>query len=191
VLIPALGDFERKHPELDLRIETSSTLVDLRGDAVDATVRYGSGPWEGHAATVVADMSSTVVTSPSSLRKAPLDRIEDLRKHTLLYVDRAPDYWGMLANAVGFEVRKKKAFDSYLATLQAAAHGAGVALGLFPLSAAWLRDGRLCTPLPDRFPSFPYHFVTRPGDASRPEFVLVREWIQGCFAKLAEEGGGR
>jgi LysR family glycine cleavage system transcriptional activator len=187
VLIPSLGDFERRHPELDLRIETGSALIDLRADSVDATVRYGSGPWDGHASTPVADTTAAVVAAPALLQRAPLERTEDLRKHTLLYVHGAPDYWSALSNAVGFEIRKKKAFDSYLATLQAAVHGAGVALGLFPLSAAWIRDGRICTPLADRYPSSPYHFVTRPEDADRPEFVLVREWIRGCFRRLAED----
>jgi len=189
VLIPALGEFERRHPELDLRIETSAALVDLRVDSVDAAVRYGSGPWEGHSSSVVADLTAAVVAAPSLLRKTPLDRLEDLRKHTLLYVESAPDYWGGLSNALGFEVRKKKAFDSYLATLQAAVHGAGVALGLFPLSTSWVKDGRVCTPLQDRFPSFPYHFVTRPDDAERPEFVLVKDWIRDSFARLAKDAG--
>lgn len=185
VLIPALGVFERAHPEFDLRIETSTALLDLRMDAVDATVRFGNGPWEGHASAVVADMTATLVAAPELVRRTPLRSLQDLRHHTLLYVHGAPDYWAVMADGAGFEIRKKKAFDSYLATLQGATHGAGVAFGLLPLSSAWIEDGRLTMPLAERYPAFPFHFVTRPADAERAEFVLVREWVRASFARLA------
>ena len=184
VLIPSLPSFEQAHAELDLRLETSSALIDLRVDAADAALRYGTGPWPGVVSELIASVVATPVGSRDLLRKQPLRKLRDLGKHTLLRVQSTPDHWQILAARVGFEIREQKTFDSYLATLHAAAHGVGVALGLFPVSTAWVRDGRLAAPCPERFEAAGYHLVCRAGEAQRAEMEQVKAWIQRCFAAL-------
>lgn len=83
-----------------------------------------------------------------------------------------------------YEARRTQTFDSYWATLQAAAHGVGVALGVFPLSTAWVRDGRLTTPLPLREQGFGHFLVYRPEDQGRSELALLRDWLSARFARL-------
>lgn len=178
VLIPTLPAFERIHRDLDLRIETSSALIDLRSDAADAAVRFGSGPWPGTTSELIAQPVATVVAAPSLLARRPLRRLEDLAAHTLLAVEGAPDYWEQWAAGAGFKLRKQKRFDSYLATLQAASHGLGVALALLPISTAWLREGRLVAPLDVRVQSPGYHLVCRLGEENRPDLRAVRKWLR-------------
>ena len=40
-LLPRLTDFQEQHPVIDVRITTSTSLVDFQRDNVDAAIRYG------------------------------------------------------------------------------------------------------------------------------------------------------
>jgi len=145
VLIPGLSEFQTQHPDIDLRVEASSALVEPGRNAIDAAVRFGRGPWAGLCADPLLPLVATLVAAPNLLRNQPLASVRDLAAHTLLEISSAPDYWSQLATTLGFRIKKRVAFDSYLATLQAASHGVGVAMGLFPISTNWVRDGRLTT----------------------------------------------
>src|ERR1700757_3324833 len=46
-LLPRLTSFQQAHPGIDVRITTSTSLVDFRRDDVDAAIRYGGGQWQG------------------------------------------------------------------------------------------------------------------------------------------------
>lgn len=52
-LIPQLPDFQRAHPEIDLRLTTASDAVDFARDDVELGVRYGRGNWPGLHATLL------------------------------------------------------------------------------------------------------------------------------------------
>ena len=45
-LLPRLSSFQEQHPDIDVRITTSSELVDFRRGDVDAAIRYGRGHWK-------------------------------------------------------------------------------------------------------------------------------------------------
>src|SRR4030088_41641 len=46
-LLPRLSAFQEAHPDIDVRITTSTTLVDFKSGDVDAAIRYGRGHWPG------------------------------------------------------------------------------------------------------------------------------------------------
>lgn len=184
VVIPALADLQDRCPDLAVRLETSSALVDPRTDSVDAVVRFGRGPWPGLHAEEIAAVHATTVASPALLREVPIESPSDLARHTLIGIVGATDYWALLADQLGFRIGRRVGFDSYLATLQAAAHGVGVALAAFPPSAAWVHDGRLVAPLPFRTSGVGYHWLVRPEDRHREDLGHVRTWLRGRFAAL-------
>ena len=185
VVIPALPDFQARHPELELRIETSSALLDPGRDGVDAAIRFGRPPWPRLASEQLATMRVTAVAAPALLRKQPLQTPAELAKHVLIEVAAGPDHWSLVAGQLGFRPGRRVAFDSYLATLQAAAHGVGVALGVFPLSTAWIRDGRLAAPLwPLAGEGYGFHLVCRPEERTSSEMVALRNWLEERFRAL-------
>ncbi|MCB9563184.1 MAG: LysR family transcriptional regulator [Kofleriaceae bacterium] len=190
VVLPELHTFRRAHPDLDLRLETSLALADIAGGEADAGVRLGRGAWPGLAATVLTDVTASLVCAPALVDGRGALRAAAIRDGQLLTV---PSF-----AKVGVRARLEAAglgallpardlvLDSFLATMRAAEQGLGVAVGLFPLVAPWIRGGRLVAPLDVRFP-LPdrYHFVCRKADRARPELVGLRRWLRDRFAALA------
>src|SRR5215475_2878240 len=85
-LLPRLTPFQEAHPGIDVRITTSTSLVDFQRDNVDAAIRYGRGKWPGVRADWLMADELFPVCSPSLLRgEKPLRCPEDLAHHTLLH----------------------------------------------------------------------------------------------------------
>src|SRR3954466_9288237 len=89
-LLPRLTDFQEQHPGIDVRITTSTSLVDFQRDDVDAAIRYGRGQWPGlRADWLMADELFPGCT-PSLLRgDKPLRQPEDLKGYPLLHTSNA------------------------------------------------------------------------------------------------------
>ena len=58
-LVPRLGDFEARHPEVDVWLSAGMELVDFANGEVDVAIRYGAGRYPG--LEVVRLMSETVL----------------------------------------------------------------------------------------------------------------------------------
>src|ERR1700679_263274 len=85
-LLPRLSTFQDAHPGIDVRITTSTGLVDFKSGDVDAAIRYGRGHWPGVRADWLTADQLFPVCSPALLSGAhPLRRPEDLAHRTLLH----------------------------------------------------------------------------------------------------------
>src|SRR5258708_33262432 len=85
-LLPRLGRFRTAHPEIDLRISSSTEQVDLAREDFDIALRAGGGRYPGMRVDLILTEKIFPVCSPSLLSGArPLRVPEDLRQHTLLH----------------------------------------------------------------------------------------------------------
>src|ERR1700755_1128262 len=66
-LLPRLATFQEAHPGIDVRITTSTALVDFRTGDVDAAIRYGRGNWQGLRAEWLMADDFFPVCSPALL----------------------------------------------------------------------------------------------------------------------------
>lgn len=189
-LIPNLPDFERVHPEIELRLEATLRYVDFARDAVDVGIRFGRGPWEGLHAEPIVDLDYFPVCSPARAARHPRLRAPaDLAGHTLIHVAQTPDAWRDWLRAAGvgdLQPARAVTYDHVGIALSVAAAGQGVALAADLLCAAWLRDRRLCRPLPQHLRSNQtYHFVCRPTDLDNPRITALRDWLVDRLAAPA------
>src|SRR6185312_1409960 len=101
-LLPRLSGFQEAHPDIDVRITTSTSLVDFRDGDVDAAIRYGRGEWPGLRADWLMADELFPVCSPALL-KGPraLKRPEDLANHVLLHSSNNDDDWRLWLTAAG------------------------------------------------------------------------------------------
>src|SRR3954453_16232636 len=63
-LLHRLGSFRRGHPGCELRIDTSTALVDFATQPVDVGIRYGAGVWPGLVAVSFASTAFPVSAPP-------------------------------------------------------------------------------------------------------------------------------
>ena len=95
-LVPRLGRFQDRHPDIELRFSTNSRLTSFVDGDLDAAVRYGSGEWPGVVAELLMKVDAIPVCAPSLLKDGPpLQKPQDVGAHTRLHVTTRPDDWRM------------------------------------------------------------------------------------------------
>ena len=183
-LLPRLTDFQEQHPGIDVRITTSTSLVDFQRDNVDAAIRYGRGQWPGLRADWLMADELFPVCSPSLLRgDKPLQRPEDLRNHPLLHTSNAnSDDWRLWLTAAGLpaDIAKQPGitFDMIFMTIQAAIDGIGVAMGRTSYVQDDIAKGRLVVPFKISLPADAGFYLVAPeGRREAPKLAAFRQWI--------------
>jgi len=192
-LAPRLHRFASAHPELDVRINASTRLVDLsRHDAsaagehslstlddADIGIRFGTGSYPGYRVDKLFSVTVTPVCSPR------LKNPKDLRRQVLIHDNLAADdgrplwdAWLEAAGIAGVDTARGMRFNHSALALEAAADGLGVALGMPVLAAADIAAGRLATPYALEMPiGFAYYLVCAESSFTRPDVAAFRGWI--------------
>jgi LysR family glycine cleavage system transcriptional activator len=183
-LLPRLTDFQEHHPGIDVRITTSTSLVDFQRDNVDAAIRYGRGQWPGLRADWLMADELFPVCSPSLLRgDKPLRCPEDLKSHMLLHTSNAnSDDWRLWLTAAGLpaDIARQPGitFDMIFMTIQAAIDGIGVAMGRTSYVQDDIAKGRLVVPFKIALPADAGFYLVAPeGRREAPKLAAFREWM--------------
>ena len=174
-LLPRLSAFQEAHPGIDVRITTSTSLVDFQRDDVDAAIRYGRGQWAGLRADWLMADEVFPVCSPALLTgEKPLKCPEDLSDHVLLHTSNAnSDDWRLWLTAAGLPTDLSKqpgiTFDLIFMTIQAAIDGIGVAMGRTSYVQDDIAKGRLVVPFKIALPADAgFYLVSPQGRRIRP-----------------------
>jgi LysR family glycine cleavage system transcriptional activator len=192
-LLPRLTAFQEAHPGIDVRITTSTALVDFRGGDVDAAIRYGRGNWQGLRAEWLMADDFFPVCSPALLNgKRPLKTAEDLRDHVLLHTSTNSDDWRQWLTAAGLpsDISKQPGitFDLILMTVQAAIDGIGVAMGRTSYVQDDIAKGRLVVPFKIALPADAgFYLVSPEGTAESPKLRAFRQWLIASAKNGAEK----
>jgi DNA-binding transcriptional LysR family regulator len=186
-LIPRLAGYTREHPQVDVRISTSTMLVDLERNGVELAIRYtGVAPSEN--ATKLFHEEVFPVCAPELLEDSdrPLSSPSDLQHHVLLHYDNPQNRlawldWPTWLEAVGlvdFKAAGAVRFNEYDQVVLAAASGQGVALGRSPLLKKMLRDGKLVAPFSSKSVApRAYYLITSKTSARNPDVADFTDWL--------------
>ena len=184
-LLPRLSTFQEAHPGIDVRITTSTGLVDFRSGDVDAAIRYGRGHWAGLRADWLMADELFPVCSPALLQgDKPLRCPEDLANHTLLHSSGGyDDDWRLWLTAAGLPANISKqpgvSFDLIFVTVQAAIDGIGVAMGRTSYVEADIAKGRLVVPFEIALPADAgFYLVSPETSADPPKLRAFRQWLK-------------
>lgn len=183
-LLPRLGDFQHRHPNIDIRLAANNKLLDLRTEGADLAIRYCSAQNAPRGSLRLFGESIMPVAHPSlSLRDLTPELIEE---HVLLEFDdpqRPWLQWSERLKAMGWGGVKPKGilrFNQYDQVIQVAMVGQGIALGRLPLVEPMLADRRLVvlgTQRQDQPDGYAYWLVQ--ADANpRQDVQDVIDWIK-------------
>jgi LysR family glycine cleavage system transcriptional activator len=191
-VVPRLDRFTAKHPEIDVLVSASMTLVDFEAEDLDCAIRYGAGRYPGLVVEKLMEESVVPVCSPALLKEKRLKTPADLKGFTLLH-DDSPDLdpscpdWRMWLRAAGVDAvdaRRGLRFNQSSLVVEAAISGRGVALAKARLAADDLRAGRLVSLFDLKQPiQFAYYFVSPRAKSALKRVQAFRKWLQDEIAK--------
>ena len=180
-LMPRLGEFQDEFESIEVSIDASGDVADLKRHEFDLAIRYGAGNWDGLEADLVSKSEVYPVGSPRLLKKAGEIRSPlDLCKLKLLHEDEDGWLWKHWFAAAGVPDVHLPPFPGPLSTalaIEAAAAGQGVALLSDDLAERDLSDGRLV-----KFSAFgmsfgAYYLVYLKSTLRQKAVATFRSWL--------------
>jgi LysR family glycine cleavage system transcriptional activator len=196
-LMPRLGGFQQRHPDIDVRVAASNKVMDLRTQSADIAIRYcapanappGSLRLFGEAVAPVADPSLGVrQLDAESLARQVLIEYDDSNRPWLQWADRL--------HSMGLSAIKPKGvlrYNQYDQAIRAALEGQGIALGRIALIEPLLSQGRLVAvggADADHARGYAYWLV-QADSTPRDDVQVVLDWIkaeaQGVELRLEDE----
>lgn len=192
-LAPRMGTFQLTHPQIAVRLETTSRMIDFAREEVDVVIRAGEGQWPGLAAHKLLDVRFTPMLSP---RLAALiggvNEPADILKLPLL--DSRDPWWvtWLTRHNLPLDILDKQTAPSL--NMQALDAEAAMAdLGVALLTPAYYRNelasGRLIQPFEEVINEKSGYWLAYP-EARRnvPKIKKFRDWIIG-EAEAAHRAG--
>lgn len=181
-LIPRLHDFERRFPDMKVRLSTSYFDWDFDDRNVDVGIILARNKAAGHYYRPLFKSYLVPVCSPKLLKgDAPLRKPEDLKKHKLIDVYTAEEDWQLWLDAAGVKGVKpanRLAVDSYILAQEAAIEGRGVAMTIGPFASEEIKLGRLVQPFPLRAPNRnQWYFACHSEHRNKPKVKRFEDWL--------------
>jgi LysR family glycine cleavage system transcriptional activator len=180
-LMPRVQSFAERFPDADLRVITSTRLVDFSREDVDIAIRFGGGNYPGLHVIPLFQPRDIVVCAPSLLRRGlKLETLADLNNFPLLHDDSYHSWERWLAAAGVKDVNPRRGVicGDRNSMLQAALEGQGVALTSGVFGANDLAAGRLVQVFSNAVSSrFAIYAVCLPRRLSDPLVSGTLEWL--------------
>ncbi|WP_374447976.1 LysR substrate-binding domain-containing protein [Providencia sp.] len=181
-LVPRLGKFTQLHPEIEVHIEASSTLVNLHQQRVDIAIRHGLGNYPNLVSEQLISPVLLPVMSPNFPINSVIETPQDCLNYPLLQDNDRMD-WSLWLAAHGVEYNEKakrgSAFDDDYLLIRAAIAGQGLALVPKEYAMQEIAEKRLVQVLDKPWPAkFAYYLVMLPETIERPEIIKFINWIK-------------
>jgi LysR family transcriptional regulator, glycine cleavage system transcriptional activator len=155
-LAPRLPRFNQDYPGIDVRVSASNNLPDLDRDQIDIAIQFVATGMAVPPAERLLECTSFPVCAPSLVTggKHPIRTPDDLAHHARLDYESLRDgrrvsEWDFWFDAL--KIRRVGPASTmwlpqYDQLVSAAVEGSGVAVGVLPHVAHYLREGILCAP---------------------------------------------
>jgi LysR family transcriptional regulator, glycine cleavage system transcriptional activator len=191
-LVPRLGDFTSRHPDIHLNIVSEVKPFDFAGSDVDIAIHFGSEVWPGAVCHRLMGEVVVPVVAPSLLASGPRPTHPgDVCRYTLLQHATRPQAWQEWLHACGvdrIDGRVGPRFEQILMVIQAAIAGLGVAVLPRFLIREELASGKLAILLDRPVTSRHAYYLVHPERKSDDRRVIAfRDWLlAACIAQEAE-----
>jgi LysR family glycine cleavage system transcriptional activator len=180
-LVPRIGHFTKRYPELDIRIDSNDRLANLDDDSIDVAIRFDSVGGEGDPALLFSERM-VAIYSPALL--APGQKaltLADLPRFPLLYETSTAHWIELLREnqALKGKYDFSRGFSNFAVLAQAAVAGHGIGLVTYAVAYDDIQNGALkmiaCRSAPyDRG----YRFLVNRNKAGMGKIERFRLWLQ-------------
>lgn len=191
-LVQRLGDFQARHPGIEVNLDSTDRVVELRREGVDLAIRYGRGVYPGLEVEKLADETLTPACAPQYAERLGLTTPHDLMRATLIHDRTLADHpsfptwatWLASAGVPGAQPVAALHFSSSVTAIQAAVDGHGVVLGRNLTIVEEVAAGRLVTPFPHvQGQGWAYYVVYLAEALKLRKVAAFRDWLVDQFAR--------
>ncbi|WAJ26931.1 LysR substrate-binding domain-containing protein [Antarcticirhabdus aurantiaca] len=184
-LVPRLAKFGRLHPEVRVRLEASTVLVDPDRDDVDLAIRVGPGGWRRVAARFLLPQEVFPVVSPA--HAADLREPADLLRLPIVRDLHSTIPWSIWLDRHGIAedaLAQGPSFNDASLCLDAVIAGQGAMLAWDTLAMDALADGRVVAPFPHRAATgLGYWLIASESRRPSAAMRLFSDWIVAEMAQ--------
>lgn len=196
--MPRLQRFTSRHPDITLNVTATIDLMDteggtpalpasaLREQGIDVAIRFGKGSYPGCRVEKLMAADAVPLCSPSLMADPanPLNKPEDLCRHTLLHDDTPyegrPDWpsWLLAAGVSGVDSQRGTRFNRASLALEAARQGLGVVLSIEQLASSDIAAGHLVMPFSIHAPlEYAYYVISLEDSPHAANVDAFRNWL--------------
>ena len=176
-LMPRLPGFQAEHPEIELVLDPSGGIVELKPGGVDIALRYGDGSWPGLEAEMLLKSPMVVIAAPDLLDGRQVASPDDLLDYPWLEELGTSEagHW-LKSRGVEQAIRGPRTRMPGNLLMQAVRAGQGVGVAVRAFVEEDLESGRLVALFtePD---GRGYHIAVRQG-VLRPEARRFAVWLR-------------
>ncbi|WP_175654017.1 LysR substrate-binding domain-containing protein [Pseudomonas sp. Marseille-P9899] len=179
-LLPRLHEFYRRHPEVQVHINSRIEPVDFATSGIDAAIVVASGDQPGLVCHLLHAEELVVILSPALAASREVWTPEDISRQVLLSVANNPHAWGDWFTHHGLAHQAMRLGPSFeLTSHLIQAVRADIGIGLVPriLITDELAEGKLVSPVLPYASARSYYLVYPPRNQSLPALEAFREWL--------------
>lgn len=179
-LIWRINKFTTLHPDIEVRLTVTGTMLDLSRPDIDCGIRFGAGQWPGVTTSLIGGRVFQPVCAP--LLADALRKPEDLLGVPVIRDETTMLDWQIWRKAARLDPDLKLSGPTYSdpsLAFDAAISGQGVLMAVDMMSADPVSDGRLVRPF-DRPVEGPngYWLAVAKGRRESRKLRAFREWLR-------------
>ncbi|NVJ91736.1 MAG: transcriptional regulator GcvA [Methylocystaceae bacterium] len=180
-LIPKLADFAKKHPEIQLNLETGTEAFDVHHSNLDLAIQFGNGVWPDTVAHKIVEESTVAVCTPALLDEVTDLEPQDVQSFPLLRLKSRSSAWLDWMQAQGITPAgfiSGPCFEQFDMLIRAARAGLGVAVLPTIFVEDELESGELITPFGGPVVSSnAYYLVYSQHKSGDDNIKAFRDWV--------------
>lgn len=183
-LMPRISDFRHKHPDIELMLNPTAEVVELKPGGVDLAVRFGKGNWPGLESELLVPTNFAVVGASCLIGDRVIEKPEDLLEYPWLQEYGTNELTIWMEQQGVFPTRKLSTIHlpGYM-VLEGLRRGDGISATAKVFIEPDIEAGNMRVLFEDGVsPGTGYHLVTRPG-VKRPPLKAFMSWLRALRAE--------
>jgi len=191
-LLPRIGLWREKHPDIAIELHTSQNIVNLQREGFHAALRQGGGSWPGLEAVCLTDSPLIALGSPEAAHRLRGRGVPAIAAEPLLGEAALWQRW-LALSGVRARVNPVADFSDAGLMLQATEQNLGLSLAREILAADALREGRLVrlSPVSTREEDAYGYWLAYPTSLAQwPPLLALRDWLFDELAKSQRQLDG-
>lgn len=182
-LIPRLGDFAARYPDVTINMAARSKPFDFSLVPLDAAIHFGAPHWAGAVCEYLMHEQVVPLCSPGYRTRHGITQLQDLARAVLLQQTTRPTQWAdwlEQVGAAGVHALRGPRFEQFAMIAQAAVSGLGAALLPRFLVETEIASGALVELFPQALTSTDAYYLVYPESRAQAPLVRAfRDWLLG------------